>query len=585
MRAVKPSLSRSFVLAALAAAVSFGLALACGSDSRSAFDDGRAQASDPSAPGNGDFSNDPRRDDPSGEITTCEMAGADRSAMGCEFYAVPPDSLTISRGGCYAAFLVNTSNQIAQISLERDGKALGGTFAYQPQGSGAGLTYAPVPPTGLPGGGVAIVFLSRSGSTACPSGISPATTTLASVSGTGRGSAFRIRTTAPVVAYDIYPYGGGASALTSATLLLPTSAWDTNYVAVSAYRKSTVVEEDAPTLAVVAAEDGTTVTINPTAAIVGKAGAVDATPKNAPKTYALRRGEILQFAQAEDLSGSAIASNKPVGVWGGSLCMSIPADNGSACDTAHQQLPPVRAMGSEFAAVRYRNRFDGKEETVPWRLVGAVDGTRLTWEPSKPAGAPDGLAQGQVVEVQSPGPWVVRSQDAKHPFYVSAHMSGWGTVSSPGDHRGDPEFVNVLPTAQFLKAYVFFTDPTYPETNLVVVRTKAPDGAFKDVELDCAGRLAGWQPLGSSGVHEYTRVDLVRGNFQKQGSCDNGRRAMKSDGLFGVTVWGWGSAASGGTFGPVPGPPGFFSQAVSYAYPAGGSLKPINDVVVPIGPR
>lgn len=50
---------------------------------------------------------------------------------------------------------------------------------------------------------------------------------------------------------------------------------------------------------------------------------------------------------------------------------------------------------------------------------------------------------------------------------------------------------------------------------------------------------------------------------------------MKSDGTFGLTVWGWGSAASGG----------FSSQAVSYAYPAGASVKPINTVVVPATPK
>lgn len=557
-----------------------GAASSCGSNPRSSFDDGPSQTGDPTNPG-GDFGPKDPTNDPSADVTTCEMAAADKSTMGCDFYAVAPDSMTISRGACFAAFLVNTSNQVAQITLERDGKPLGGTYAYMPAGSGAGLAYTPVPSTGLPGGGVAILFLSRSGSTECPKGVTPAVTTLASVSGTGRGSAFRIKTTAPVVAYDMYPYGGGASAITSATLLLPTTAWDKNYVAVSAYPKSASTEEDAPTLAIVAAEDGTTVTINPTQPIVGKGGSVDPAAKGVPKTYPLNRGQVLQFVQAAELSGSAIASDKPVAVWGGSICMNVPESNG-ACDTAHQQLPPVRAMGSEFAAVRYRNRFDGKEESVPWRLVGAVDGTKLTWEPQKPPGAPDTLAQGQVVQVTSPGAWVVRSQDKAHPFYISAYMTGWGAVSTAGDNRGDPEFVNVLPTAQFLKSYVFFTDPTYPETNLVVVRSKT-NGAFQDVELDCAGKLGGWQALGSSGAYEYTRVDLVRGNFAKQGNCDNGRRSMKSAGLFGVTIWGWGSAASGGSF--FPGTPGFFSQAVSYAYPAGGSMKPINDVVVPVGPR
>jgi hypothetical protein len=67
----------------------------------------------------------------------------------------------------------------------------------------------------------------------------------------------------------------------------------------------------------------------------------------------------------------------------------------------------------------------------------------------------------------------------------------------------------------------------------------------------------------------------VKGNFEKQGTCDNGRHEAKSAAPFGLTVWGWGSAASGS----------FFSQAVSYAYPAGARLQTINQVVLPPGPR
>ena len=42
--------------------------------------------------------------------------------------------------------------------------------------------------------------------------------------------------------------------------------------------------------------------------------------------------------------------------------------------------------------------------------------------------------------------------------------------------QGDPEFVNVIPPAEYLSSYVFFTDPTYPETDLVVVRTLGSGG-------------------------------------------------------------------------------------------------------------
>jgi len=70
-----------------------------------------------------------------------------------------------------------------------------------------------------------------------------------------------------------------------------------------------------------------------------------------------------------------------------------------ACDGAHQQLPPVKALGHEHVAVRYRSRIDGHNEVVPWRLVGAVDGTTLAYEPATPAGAPTTLSAGAARDV------------------------------------------------------------------------------------------------------------------------------------------------------------------------------------------
>jgi hypothetical protein len=280
----------------------------------------------------------------------------------------------------------------------------------------------------------------------------------------------------------------------------------------------------------------------------------------------------LQITQDAELTGSPIQSDKPVALWGAMSCMNIDVTI-PACDAAHQQIPPVKALGHEYVAVRYRNRFDGLEESPPWRIVGAVDGTTLTYDPTPPAGAPTTLMSGQVAEFSTGTPFVVKSQDDKHPFYMSAHMTGCYTLGM-SDCRGDPEFVNVIPAQQYLDSYVFFTDPTYPETDLVLVRNKTPTG-FKDVTLDCAGAITGWMPVGSGGDFEYTRIDLVRHNFAKQGNCDNGRHEIRSDAPFGLTVWGWGTSESAG----------FSTQAVSYAYPAGASVQPINTVVVPPNPR
>jgi len=522
-------------------------------------------------------------------IAACDAAKVNKSSVGCDYYTVNPDVL-FSQGACFAAFVANTWTTPATLTVERNGQVLDvSSFARIPNGSGAAITYDPLPGGQLPPGQVAVLFLAQFNpgalyTPACPAGITTAVSTEdAALHDTGIGKSFHITSDVPVVAYDIFPYGGGPSAITSATLLLPTSAWDSNYIAVQPYGQSASADPNFyQYVQIVAAEDGTDVTISPTSAIVGGPG-VAATGAGVPATYSLSKGQVLQFTQDGVLSGSPVQSTKPVGLFGGNRCMLVPSASAGACDAGHQMIPPVRALGTEYVGVHHRNRYPGVEESPPWRFVGAVDGTVLTYEPAAPFGAPTSLGVGQVAEFATSAPFIVRSQDQDHPFYVSAHMTGCGDVNLGfGDCRGDPETVNVIPAQQYLSQYVFFTDPTYPETSLVVIR-KALDDGFHDVTLGCLqSPLSGWQPVGSGGAYEYTYVDLVTGNFMPVNGCDNGRQEAQSDAPFAITVWGWGSAATGGN-NIVPFFP--FSQYVSYAYPAGAAVEPLSEVVVPPVPE
>jgi hypothetical protein len=467
---------------------------------------------------------------------------------------------------CFAAFIANTWGAPISIAVERAGKSYAvSSFAYVPQGSGSSLTYAPL--TGdLPAGSIAILFLSDSANgSSCPQ--TPAVRG-ASFTGTAIGSSFHITTSAPVVAYDIFPYGGGSSAIASASLLLPTSAWGDNYMSTTPAEQS--VQSANPWIAILAQENDTAVTLSPTVDIAASS-TIAGTGKGVPKTYTIQRGDILKFQQVADLSGTPIQANKPIGVWGGNPCANFPLGS-SACDGMHQQLPPIRALGHTYVAARHRDRFEKTPETVWWRFVGTVEGTQLTFDPPQ-AGAPATLSSGQVVLLESGSPFVVTSQDDQHPFYLAEYMTGC-SVFKLGECRGDPEFVNVIAPEQFLASYIFFTDPTYPTTHLVFVREKSKDGTFKDVDLDCVGNISGWKPVGTAGRYEYAYVDLVKGNFEPQGNCNNGRHESKSAGPFGITVWGWGEK------GTKP-----YSEAVSYAYPAGMSLKAINTVTVAPAPR
>ena len=114
--------------------------------------------------------------------------------------------------------------------------------------------------------------------------------------------------------------------------------------------------------------------------------------------------------------------------------------------------------------------------------------------------------------------------------------------------------------------YVFFTDPTYPFTG---AHRRAPEGngAFADVTLDCLGdRSRGWKPVGTDGEYEIAYVKLVD-HFNRPERLQQRRPRDGLDAPFGVWVWGWGSEDTS-------------TGWVSYGYPAGEGVLPINDVVI-----
>ncbi len=503
-------------------------------------------------------------------VDACKQAEEQRSSVGCDYYAVTMDIIAPDGlGACFVSFVTNTFSSNAHITASlRDEPIDMAKYAKLPVGQGRSLTYADYDPVrGLAPGEVAIIFLSGwVGGVECP--VPAPRSTGAFVKGSGIGNAFHIQSDVPVVAFQMLPYGGGHAAMTGASLLLPTSAWGTNYVAVNAY--AATGPGMAPSLNVVAFEDDTTVQITPRVDIKGSPGLLPGGPAGVPVSYTLQKGEFLQLTQNEELTGSPLISDKRFGLFGGHQCMNVPVDV-EYCDHAEQQIAPVQALGNEYVAVPHRARQTNKPEKYLWRLVGAADGTTLTFDPPV-ASAPTALELGSFAELETDGPFVVKSQDAKHPFMLFGYMTGGGAF----DEYGDPDFVRVVPPPQWLDKYLFFTDPTYPETNLLVVRKRTEAGTFEDVTLDCYGTLDGWTPLGPD--YEITRTDLVRHDFEAQGECDNGVQKMTSKVPFGVTVWGWGTPeTSNGSCQSIHDPS--FTCNVSYAYPAGERVLNVNDVI------
>ncbi len=515
-------------------------------------------------------------------VDPCTAAELSKGSVGCSFWTLPPDEPGHSAGSCFAAMVANTWDRPVTISAEYGTDPLDlSQSIFTATQTGNTTSYTKVDGA-LPPGQVALVFLSErrpapeklgwvQDFSRCPDGVVGAYNGDPLVHGTARTKAFSIKTDAPVSAYSIYPYGGASTFYPTATLLLPTSSWSTDYIAINAWPAMRATIDGVhkvigyPTLQIVATTDDTEVRLVPRSDVYDGVDVTGGAQGRLLK-WKLSRGQVLQITQPDELTGSPIQSDKPIGVFGGSRCTYVPADDVQACDALQQQLPPLAQWGTEYALVPYHGRMSGdvdQRENVPYRLVGAVEGTVLTYDPAKPIGAPETLRAGEVVAFQTDQLVVVRSQDTEHPIYASVLMTGADYYGGAlGVTNGDPDFVNLVPTDQFLDHYVFFADYTFPDTTLTLVRRRTQNG-FLPVEVDCVGEVKNFRPLGTSGEYELAWVDLTKGFAAASGTCGAGRHEAKSDGPFTISVWGMGYCAS-------------------YGYAGGTGSRPLTKVQAPV---
>jgi IgGFc binding protein len=504
-------------------------------------------------------------------VSACESAAASQGSIGCSFWAVPPDTAPFSVNSCHAAFMANTWNTPVKVTAEYGSDPLDiSQSVYRASIAEDGRVLyeridGPIPP-----GEVGIVFLAqgeqRAGDDdyiACPEGVNVAFRgTVIEEHRTSLYKAFHLSTDVPVSAYSIFPYGGAKSFVPSATLLIPSPSWDSNYFLIDGWKAQSYF----PVIQIVAQEDDTEVRIRPIAAIKEGVG-VPGAAKGFVHSWKLNRGQVLELAQTETLAGSPIETSHPVAIFGGNQCVDLPDTNVGACDSLHQQIPPLRQWASRYSAVPYKSRRVGLQgsgptpEAVLWKVSGARDGTVLSYDPEPPEGAPMTLAAGQSVTFSSSFPFTVKSQSNDYPFYVGIYMTGAGKYAT----LGDPDYVNVIPDEQFLDRYIFFVDFTYADSTLTFIRRKDANG-FHDVTLDCYGTITGWQPLGTDGSIEYAWVELTKnrkGVSTPSGTCSYGRHEATSDGGFGLYTWGLDAYAS-------------------YGFPAGAGSRPTTPYTVEV---
>lgn len=492
-------------------------------------------------------------------LSACDEARLRVSPVGCEYLVFTVPDGSSSNEGCTALFLSNPSERPARIEIVREGKALDITASTRLVSTTMTLApgYEPLQGGELPPGASAVVALHESSGPQFPIteawGECPFPALVdESNSGyhwVGNVPAFQVRTSEPVFATYVYPYAYSWKGTTwkgfgvpSSTALRSSGSWGTSNIDVGMFipgrpvpqheREGNPIYDDmAAFLAIGSVQDAK----------------VRVSSSNGMEEIDVPAGRVIRLTRDDRFIGSAITSDVPIATFVGARLALLPYNYGEA-NAILDQVPSPAAWGSEYAGVRYPDRYPGVNDTAIYRIIGAKDGTKLSYEPSKPDGAPDTVSAGQLAMFMTGSEFVVHSQDDEHHFHMTVAMTSseyvqpdeeWKTGATG---RGGPELVSLVARKEFARRFAFMTEHSYSDVHLVLVRAKE-NGIFHPVTLGCAGIVTGWRPLGAGDTYETTTVTLSAGRFEPQvysgGTCHNGPHTIQSNGPFTGYVWEW----------------------------------------------
>ncbi len=366
---------------------------------------------------------------------------------------------------------------------------------------------------------------------------------------------FRITTSRPAIVHEIWPFTKNSIDYSTIATLPAISSWSDEYLDVGTYLPPPY--EYAPLVwsAAVAGVDGTKLDIP--------------SMDGGLASRVLASDELLNVTRADLFVGQTVTASHPFSLWSGSAGFQVPPNpEASTSCFGSFAVPPVSRWGRTYVIAPPSDRVQGTAERHFARIVAAADGTTLTYSPVAPSGAVATLGAGQLATFMHEGPLVIQSQDASHPIFVATYNvdpSDFGDASVVKDGGCSAAFL--VPEQQFGTEYRLFSLPNYPNTELVLVRRA---GGASTVDVDCAGSITAWSPVGD---FEVARVWLSRDTgdaFSPQvfpsGTCDNGPHAVRSGTPFGVIVSGWVRTPFGPFLGQAAGSDPNAQAASSYEY-------------------
>jgi IgGFc binding protein len=469
--------------------------------------------------------------------SACQVAEAQPSNVGCEFWAVDldqQDALNDPASAPWGLALSNVGSTPARVTIEINtapvGQPLSTMVVQEVMVDPGSLRQIQLPTRELDCG-------------ARPNDYNAPGTCLSS-------NAFRVRSTAPIIVYQFNVFANAYS--NDASLLLPTSSLGRVHRAIgwpAGHPVPIFGVIDRSYITVVGVRPNTRVTVRPSWRIRGNPP-IAATMPGGEIVATLGPFDVLNLetdnatlsdptATVTDLSGSSINASEPVAVFSGVESTSAPAgvlsiptppgwtsDRTCCLDHLEEQMFPLESIGSRYVLPRspVRSTSSFREPDI-LRFVGAAEPATVSTNLPAPFDRFT-LMPGEVRTTHTQDNVVAT---ADKPFIVGQILVSSQYVDGP--YIGDPSLTVFPPVDQFRADYIILTPSGWTQNWAVVV---AEPGAMVTVDgaapanciVESAGQIA-------ATTYETRRCPLTAGVHRLAG-----------DRRFGVVVYGYGGAGS-----------------------------------------
>jgi len=489
---------------------------------------------------------------PTRDPQTCDEAATTKSYVGCDFWPTVTPNPSVNSCFDFTVVVANTGDTEATVTVTG------------PSSTNKTVKVAPnsLEKIYLPWVEPLKMTAYRTIIAATPTWNTPT----ASVS--AKAGAFHLKSSVPVTVYQFNPLeyksaGGPAgkdwnacnkgamgvaygSYSNDASLLLPATALTGNY-RLTGFDESGVVT-------ITATADNTKIAmrVGANAGSILSGGGIAAAGPGQVVSFSMNAGDVTTIASTGNLGGSLITADHPVQAIAANLCAYTTY---GACDHIEEAVHPAETLGKHYV-VSPATSASGKAEGQLVYFYGNVDGTKLTYAPSRPQGCPETINAGEMIRCDKTdaGPFThpssapVEQTNANllfndsfevtgdHEFAIATFQKG-GSGAAPVDPDpafpmatgGDPAQSVVVAIEQYRSKYVFLAPDDYRASYADVI---VPTGT--KLSLDGAPITATPTPISTG--YGILRLNLTSGNSSVH--------HLEGDRGFGLQVVGYGSYTS-----------------------------------------